>query len=103
MDGKIEARGLTRSFGDLRAVDRLDLQVRPGEILGFLGPNGAGKSTTVKMLTGALSVLCGPYAAFAYARPAWTIGTIAVSGVLVMEGVFPARLNRRLRWLERES
>ena len=52
MDGKIEAGGLSKSFGDVRAVDRLDLEVLPGEILGFLGPNGAGKSTTVKMLTG---------------------------------------------------
>ena len=52
MSGKIEAKGLSKSFGDLRAVDRLDLNVEPGEILGFLGPNGAGKSTTVKMLSG---------------------------------------------------
>ena len=52
MDGKIETRGLSKSFGDVRALDRLDLRVQPGEILGFLGPNGAGKSTTVKMLTG---------------------------------------------------
>ena len=52
MDGRIEAGGLSKSFGDVCAVDRLDLHVQPGEILGFLGPNGAGKSTTVKMLTG---------------------------------------------------
>lgn len=52
MDGRIEAGGLSKSFGDVCAVDRLDLRVQPGEILGFLGPNGAGKSTTVKMLTG---------------------------------------------------
>jgi ABC-2 type transport system ATP-binding protein len=47
----IEAEGLTRSFGDLVAVDGIDLQVAEGEIFGFLGPNGAGKSTTVRMLT----------------------------------------------------
>ena len=46
----ITARGLTRRFGDLVAVDRLDLDVRKGEIFGFLGPNGAGKTTTVRML-----------------------------------------------------
>ncbi len=40
-----------RHFGDVRAVDGVDLQVRTGEIFGFLGPNGAGKSTTVRMLT----------------------------------------------------
>jgi ABC-2 type transport system ATP-binding protein len=48
----IEVEGLVREFkGGIRAVDGIDLEVRPGEIYGFLGPNGAGKSTTVKMLT----------------------------------------------------
>ena len=47
----IEAEGLVRTFGDLVAVDGIDLHVEPGEIFGFLGPNGAGKSTTVRMLT----------------------------------------------------
>jgi ABC-2 type transport system ATP-binding protein len=47
----IEASGLIRRFGDVTAVDGVDLQVREGEIYGFLGPNGAGKSTTVRMLT----------------------------------------------------
>jgi len=46
----IEATGLTRSFGEQRAVDDLDLRIGSGEIYGFLGPNGAGKSTAVKML-----------------------------------------------------
>ncbi len=46
----ISARGLARTFGDVRAVDGLDLTVARGEIYGLLGPNGAGKSTTVKML-----------------------------------------------------
>jgi len=46
----IRTRGLTRRFGDLVAVDRLDLEVDRGEVLGFLGPNGAGKTTTVRML-----------------------------------------------------
>lgn len=50
----IETRGLTRRFGDLIAVDGLDLRVERGTFYGFLGPNGAGKSTTIKMLTGLL-------------------------------------------------
>ncbi len=47
----IEVRGLMRRFGNLVAVDRIDLGVRHGEVFAFLGPNGAGKSTTIKMLT----------------------------------------------------
>jgi ABC-2 type transport system ATP-binding protein len=47
----IVAEGLVRHFGDVKAVDGIDLEVRPGEIFGFLGPNGAGKSTAVRMLT----------------------------------------------------
>ncbi len=49
--GPIVAEGLERRFGDLMAVDGVDLAVERGEIFGFLGPNGAGKSTTVRMLT----------------------------------------------------
>jgi ABC-2 type transport system ATP-binding protein len=45
------AQGLVRRFGDVVAVDGIDLEVREGEVFGFLGPNGAGKSTTVRMLT----------------------------------------------------
>ena len=47
----IEARGLTKRFDDLVAVDHLDLEVPQGHIYGFLGPNGAGKTTTMRMLT----------------------------------------------------
>jgi ABC-2 type transport system ATP-binding protein len=47
-------RGLTRRYGRFTAVDRLDLDVRPGEILGFLGPNGAGKTTTLRCCAGLL-------------------------------------------------
>jgi ABC-2 type transport system ATP-binding protein len=50
---------LTRRFGNLTAVDQLDLQVTAGQFFGFLGPNGAGKSTTIKMLTGLLAPTSG--------------------------------------------
>jgi ABC-2 type transport system ATP-binding protein len=54
MEATIEAKGLTRKFGDLVAVDHVGFEVHPGEIFGFLGPNGAGKTTTVRMLTGVI-------------------------------------------------
>jgi len=48
----IEARGLTKRYGDKLAVDDLSFTVRPGIVTGFLGPNGAGKSTTIRMILG---------------------------------------------------
>ncbi len=55
----IEAKGLTRRFGDFTAADSIRFDVRPGTIFGLLGPNGAGKSTTFKMLCGLLSPTSG--------------------------------------------
>ncbi len=65
----IEARGLSKKFGNYTAVDNIDLAVTDGEIFGFLGANGAGKTTTIKMLIGLL-------------QP--TSGSIYVSGVDVI-------------------
>jgi ABC-2 type transport system ATP-binding protein len=58
-DVAIRTEKLTRRFGNLVAVDGIDLQVTAGQFFGFLGPNGAGKSTTIKMLTGLLAPSAG--------------------------------------------
>lgn len=50
----IDVRGLTKTFGDVRAVDNFDLKVPRGAIYGFLGPNGSGKTTTIRMVCGLL-------------------------------------------------
>lgn len=55
----IEARNLTRDFGNFRAVDGVNLTVREGQIYGLLGPNGSGKTTVIKMLTGILPPSAG--------------------------------------------
>ncbi len=58
-DVAIHAAGLSRRFGELTAVDHLDLQVPRRSIYGFLGPNGSGKSTTIRMLCGLLTPSAG--------------------------------------------
>lgn len=54
MEFAVETKGLTKRYGQLTAVDKLDLKVAKGSIHGFLGPNGAGKTTTIKILVGLL-------------------------------------------------
>ena len=55
----LELHGVSKTFGDYKAVDDLSFTVEDGEIVGFVGPNGAGKTTTMKMLTGILQPDCG--------------------------------------------
>jgi ABC-2 type transport system ATP-binding protein len=51
----IRAEGLTKRYRSVAALDHLDLEVAPGEVIGYLGPNGAGKTTTIKLLLGLIS------------------------------------------------
>jgi branched-chain amino acid transport system ATP-binding protein len=53
-DVMIQANGLTKRFGAVRALDKVNFEVKRGEVVGFLGPNGAGKSTTLKVASGQL-------------------------------------------------
>ncbi|MGE7843843.1 ATP-binding cassette domain-containing protein [Lysinibacillus sp. NPDC093712] len=62
----IEAKGLVKNFGDHRAVDNVDLNVRAGSIYGVLGPNGAGKTTTIRMLATLLRADAGSTRIFGY-------------------------------------
>src|SRR3954447_24809928 len=55
----IVTRGLSKSFGGVVVVDKIDLDVREGERYGFLGPNGSGKTTTVRMLLGLVFATSG--------------------------------------------
>ncbi|HYN48920.1 MAG TPA: ABC transporter ATP-binding protein [Candidatus Nanopelagicales bacterium] len=81
----IEARGLTKRYGDVVALDALDLAVPTGSVFGFLGPNGAGKTTTLRLLTG-------------LGRP--TAGTAVVAGVEVGRG--GTDLARRIGYLDQD-
>jgi ABC-2 type transport system ATP-binding protein len=55
----ITVKGLTKLYGEQRAVNEISFDIKEGEIVGFLGPNGAGKSTTMKMITGYLEATAG--------------------------------------------
>src|SRR5215217_6801969 len=54
-EAAISVHGLVKSFGDVRALDGVELEAAPGTVLGVLGPNGAGKTTTVRILSTLLS------------------------------------------------
>jgi lipooligosaccharide transport system ATP-binding protein len=60
----IQARGLTKCFGSLTAVDAIDFEVAPGEAFGFLGPNGAGKTSTMRMIGTVSPVSAGSLTVF---------------------------------------
>ena len=59
MDFMIEAKDLTKKYGDIMAVDGLSIGINKGEVFGFLGPNGAGKTTSIKMMVGLLKPTSG--------------------------------------------
>ena len=82
MGGVLEIRGLSKRFGRTLAVDGLDLEVPPGEVLGYLGPNGSGKTTTLRCVLGLLH----PDA-----------GSVSVAGVDALRD--PARAHRQLAYV----
>ena len=66
----LETHDLVKTFGSLRAVDGLNLQVRPGEMVGLVGPDGAGKTTAMRLLCGALHATSGSIRMAGYDYPA---------------------------------
>lgn len=72
MTAAVEARGLSKAYGAIRALDSLDLEVPAGIVLGFLGPNGAGKTTAIRVLTTVLTQDAGTFAVagIPYTQPA---------------------------------
>ncbi|WP_291313991.1 ABC transporter ATP-binding protein [Corynebacterium sp. UBA2622] len=100
----IEARGLTKVYGRVRAVDGLSFTVAPGAVTGFLGPNGSGKSTTMRMMVGldrpteGTALIDGtPYRNLR--NPARTVGAL-----LDAKGVHPNRSARNtLLWQARAA
>jgi ABC-2 type transport system ATP-binding protein len=96
----VSARGLVKRYGELVAVDRVDLTVEPGDVFGYLGPNGAGKTTSLRMLLGLIRPTEGSISLFG--RDPHIVGAKALEGVAgFVEGptFYPylsARRNLRL-------
>src|SRR5918911_5757262 len=59
MSAPVEVRGLVKRYGDLVAVDGVDLTVEAGDVFGYLGPNGAGKTTSLRMMLGLIRPTAG--------------------------------------------
>ena len=78
----IELKNLTKTFGDVVAVNRLNLSVSKGEIFGFIGPNGAGKTTTLRMMGGVLAP---------------TEGSVIIGGVNIADE--PEEAKRRIGFI----
>jgi len=93
MELAIETTGLRRQFGELVAVDGLDLAVEPGTFFGFLGPNGAGKSTTIKVLTGLLGPSAGSARILGHDVVADAVAAKSVMGVVPEESALFERLT----------
>ena len=72
----INVKDLSKHFGDIKAVDAVNLEVKKGELFGLLGPNGSGKTTMIKMLTGQI-------------KP--TAGAVSVHGVDVLTTPFESK------------
>ena len=90
----IEARGLSKRFGSVVAVDDLSFDVRPGTVTGFLGPNGSGKSTTMRMIMGLDSPASGSVTVLGrrYHDLPWPLRE--VGGLLEAKAIHPGRSAR---------
>ena len=84
----IETHGLTKRYGELVAVDRLNLRVRRGEVYAFLGPNGAGKTTTLRMLLGLVRPTAGSTAVLG-AEPGSPDALVGVGAMVETPGFYP--------------
>lgn len=96
----VKARGLTKIFDGKTAVDHIDFDIWPGEIVGFLGPNGAGKTTTIRMLMNILNPSSGELILFGHdykdGRTSILNQMNASSGTLTLPGKLTVEQNLRI-------
>jgi ABC-2 type transport system ATP-binding protein len=91
----IEVRGLVKRYGDLVAVDGVDLTVLPGDVFGYLGPNGAGKTTTLRMMLGLIRPTEGTVRLFGRDPQAGVQALAGVAGFVESPRFYPYLSGRR--------
>jgi ABC-2 type transport system ATP-binding protein len=91
----IATEGLTKRFGDVAAVDGVDLAVPAGSVYGFLGPNGSGKTTTIRMLLGLIAPSAGTWRLLDRPMPADAGGALGAVGALIEGPAFYPWLSGR--------
>ena len=91
----IEVRGLVKRYGDLVAVDGVDLTVLPGDVFGYLGPNGAGKTTSLRMMLGLIRPTAGSVRLFGRDPQAGVAALDGVAGFVEAPRFYPYMTGRR--------
>src|SRR5947208_5434916 len=92
----VDATGVTKAFGSLRAVDDVTVRVAPGEVYGVLGPNGAGKTTFLRMLFGLIRPDAGTLRILGRSWPADGVRTLdGVAGFIESPKFYPYLTGRR--------
>jgi ABC-2 type transport system ATP-binding protein len=91
----VEVRGLVKRYGDLVAVDGVDLTVLPGDVFGYLGPNGAGKTTSLRMMLGLIRPSAGSVRLFGLDPQAGVAALDGVAGFVEAPRFYPYLTGRR--------
>src|SRR5436189_711468 len=91
----VEAQGLVKRYGEIVAVDHVDLTVQPGDVYGYLGPNGAGKTTSLRMMLGLIVPTEGSVRLFGRDPQAGVAALEGVAGFVEAPRFYPYLSGRR--------
>jgi ABC-2 type transport system ATP-binding protein len=94
-DPPVEVRGLSKFYGEIKAVDEVDLTVNPGDVYGYLGPNGAGKTTSLRMMLGLIRPTAGWVRLFGRDPQASVKALEGVAGFVEAPRFYPYLTGRR--------
>src|SRR4051794_30386669 len=95
MTAPVEVRGLVKRYGEIVAVDDVDLTVQAGDVYGYLGPNGAGKTTSLRMMLGLITPTAGSVRLFGRDPQAGIAALAGVAGFVEAPRFYPYLSGRR--------